>query len=261
VNQSHREWSQVLQSQSEWSQVLQSQSEWSQVLQSQSEWAQVLQSQSEWSQVLSLAPMYGHGTAVAGLVHLVAPDAMIIPLKAFDAEGFSDEWTIMRAIYDAVEMGADVINMSFGSYQRSKIVEEAINRAAALGVVFVAAAGNDDDDRPTFPAALENVIAVTSVTAMDTKASFANFGRYVDISGPGQHIVSTYPGGYCQVSGTSESAPFVSGVVALAKSVGVHDRKLVSVVESAVDVIPDGFPYKHKLGTGRVNAAKAVRQN
>src|SRR5437016_5265018 len=80
---------------------------------------------------------FGHGTMMAGLVHLVAPKAGIIPLKAFDATGAGSDWNVVRAIYDAVDLGADIINMSFSSTHKSKIMESDIQFAARFGLVLV----------------------------------------------------------------------------------------------------------------------------
>lgn len=208
--------------------------------------------------LLAKAPSFGHGTATAGLVHLVAPRAEIIPLKAFDARGFATEWNIVRAINDAVDMGADVINMSFAGGKTSKLIADVIKNAAAKGVILVGASGNDGEERTAYPASYADVVGVTSVSSRDTKSTFANYGKYVDISAPGEHLITAYPGGFASLNGTSEAAPLVAGVFALAKDSGVRWSKLRKTVEAGVDRIEEGI-YKNKLGSGRINAAKAVK--
>jgi subtilisin family serine protease len=212
----------------------------------------------DWQQVSSIAPMFGHGTTTAGLVHLVAPRAQIIPLKAFDSSGAGSEWMIVQAILDAVDMGADVINMSFASPHRSQVVEDAIKFAASRGVALAAAAGNGNEETLTYPAALADVMGVAAVTEKDVKASFSNYGTYVDISSPGVDLITAYPGGLARVSGTSDSTPLVAGVLALAKDNGTTSSQLRDRVLKAVDPIKDPLYSKGKLGSGRVNAAKAV---
>src|SRR5439155_8613732 len=109
--------------------------------------------------ILDHLPAFGHGTMMSGLIHLAAPSARIIPLKAFNAGGSSTEWNLVRAIYDAVNMGADIISMSFSSSKNSKVMEDAIEFAASRGVVLVAAAGNDSSDAPNYPAFLDWTVA------------------------------------------------------------------------------------------------------
>ena len=124
---------------------------------------------------------------------------------------------------------------------------------------MVGASGNDNSANPEYPAFWDNVLAVTAVTRTDAKASFANFGKYVDVSSPGEFIISTFPHGYAQGSGTSQATAIASGVAALAKSSGVRDKKLIDTLEKAVDEVKDVAPYKNLLGAGRIDAAKAVK--
>ena len=165
----------------------------------------------------SLPAAFGHGTMVAGIVHLVAPNAKIMPLKAFRADGTSNSYDIIRAIYYAVDHGANVINMSFSMASPSAELVRAINYAADHGVVCVASAGNTGSDNLSFPAALRNVISVASTSSSDSRSTFSNYGSgLVALAAPGEAIVTTYPGGhYAAVWGTSFSAPFVSGAPAL----------------------------------------------
>src|SRR5207253_1207793 len=86
---------------------------------------------------------FGHGTMVAGIIHLVAPTAQIMPLKAFEADGTAHLFDILRAIYYAVDHGAKVINMSFSTEQRSAEMKRAINYAVSRGVICVSSAGNN----------------------------------------------------------------------------------------------------------------------
>lgn len=160
---------------------------------------------------------FGHGTMVAGIVHLVAPEALILPLKAFRADGTATTSNIVQAIYYAVEQGASVINMSFSLSQFSPALLRAVNYAAQKGVVCVASVGNNGDDALVYPAALGNAIGVASTTDADERASFSNYGAdLVRLSAPGEGIVTTYPGStYAAVWGTSFSAGLVSGAAAV----------------------------------------------
>ncbi len=160
---------------------------------------------------------FGHGTMVAGLIHLVAPTAQIMPLKAFNSDGSADEANVIAAIYYAVDNNADVINMSFGFPQISDALMKAINYASRHGVVCVASVGNNSQNALVYPAAFGNVIGVASVSSQNQLSSFSNFGPdMVTIAAPGENLITTYPGNhYAAVWGTSFSAALVSGAVDL----------------------------------------------
>src|SRR5580698_1440938 len=100
---------------------------------------------------------FGHGTMTAGLIHLVAPQAQILPLKAFLANGTGYDSDILRAVYYAVGHGAKVINMSFNYSSYSQELANAVNYATANGVICVAAAGNSGQQATVYPAALKGV--------------------------------------------------------------------------------------------------------
>jgi subtilisin family serine protease len=160
---------------------------------------------------------FGHGTMTAGLVHLIAPGASIMPLKAFAGDGSSDLFNIIRAIYFAADHGANVINMSFEISQSSPALQGAIQYALSRNVVVVAASGNDGQQILVYPAAYNTVIGVGSTDNSDAKSSFSNFGtNAVFVAAPGEGVVTTYPGGnYAAGWGTSFSAPLVAGEAAL----------------------------------------------
>src|SRR2546422_6667019 len=92
---------------------------------------------------------FGHGTMVAGIIHLVAPTAQIMPLKAFKADGTSNLFDILRAIYFAVDHGAKVINMSFSMVNSSPELVRAINYANGHGLICVSSAGNTRSEEHT----------------------------------------------------------------------------------------------------------------
>jgi len=168
--------------------------------------------------ILDGAPnAFGHGTMTAGLVHLVAPGARIMPLKAFGGDGSSDLFNILRAIYYAVDHGANVINMSFEIAQGSPSLQAAIQYALSKNVVVVAASGNDGQQILVYPAAYNSVVGVGSTSNTDSKSAFTNFGtNTVFIAAPGEGVVTTYPGGnYAAGWGTSFSTPLVAGEAAL----------------------------------------------
>jgi subtilisin family serine protease/pectate lyase len=170
----------------------------------------------------------GHGTHVAGTIAAtgnnllgvigVAWKAKIMIVKALDDTGAGNDSAIAKAIIYAVDNGADVINASWGGYEESQTVTDAINYAYAHGVVFVAAAGNDASDVDSFfPANATNAIAVSATDALDQLVSFSNYGSKIELAAPGDDILSLEAGtnGYVRKSGTSMAAPHVSGAAAL----------------------------------------------
>jgi hypothetical protein len=158
---------------------------------------------------------FGHGTMIAGLVHLIAPGARIMPLKAFQEDGTATTSNIVAAIYFAVNNGASVINMSFGESDISAEVMEAVNYATRHNVICVSSTGNAGTTAIVYPASYGNVLGVTSVNASGYLSTFSNYGPDITaVSAPGENLVTTYPGGnYAAASGTSFAAALISGGV------------------------------------------------
>jgi subtilisin family serine protease len=163
---------------------------------------------------------FGHGTMTAGIIHLVAPQAQIMPLKAFQADGSGYNSNILRAIYYAIAHGAKVINMSFNYTTYSQELANAVNYANENGVICVAAAGNSGEQVTVYPAALKGVIDVASTSNNDTPSTFSNYGAPpVWLAAPGEGVMTTYPfGTYAAGWGTSFSTPMVTGTAALMMS-------------------------------------------
>jgi hypothetical protein len=205
-----------------------------------------------------LPPAFGHGTMVAGLVHLVAPTARIMPLKAFRADGTSTVFDVVRAIYYAVENGARVINMSFSATGASPEITHAINFATSRGVICVASAGNLGQEVLVYPGALRNVIGVgsTSSTNPPTRSSFSNYGdALVSFGAPGEAVITIYPGGgYAGAWGTSFSAPLVAGGVALLLQV---DPTLDQA--KASNLLGQAEPMQGGMGNGRMKLSGAIQ--
>jgi len=177
---------------------------------------------------------FGHGTMTAGVVHLAAPTAKIMPLKAFAVDGTGYTSDILRAIYYATQKGAKVLSMSFSRPTSSPELKRAIDNAVGKGLIAVASAGNDGSSSAVYPAAYDNVMGVASTSNADTRSSFSNYGaKDVWVAAPGEGIITTYPwGSFAAAWGTSFSAPYVSGEAALL--VGMQSGASNSQVSSAV---------------------------
>jgi len=157
-----------------------------------------------------------HGTFVAGLIRLVAPDARILPIRVLEADGKGTAFGVAKGILHAMRNGADVINLSLAMGLESRAVEIAIEDARDRGVVVVAAAGNRGSACVDFPADLGETIAVASVDGNFIKTIFSSFGTQVDLSAPALDLLSTFGDDeFAQWSGTSFATPLVSGGVAL----------------------------------------------
>ncbi len=198
---------------------------------------------------------FGHGTMVAGLIHLVAPTAKILPLKAFRADGTGYTSDILRAIYQAILQHATVLNMSFTLADYSQELATALDVATLTGAVSVAAAGNSAQDTLVYPAALWDVLGIASTTNNDQLSSFSNYGpQLVWIGAPGEGVVTTYPfSTYAAGWGTSFSAPLVSGVAALLLNVNC-----LSDQQSSADSTSHAQPINQNVGHGRLDIYQAV---
>lgn len=198
---------------------------------------------------------FGHGTMVTGIIHLVAPAAQIMPLKSFHADGTGQLSDVLRAIYYASQNGANVLNMSFDFASYSQELAKATTYATGRGAVCVASVGNDGQQVMVYPAGLSNVIGVASTSNSDTLSTFSNYGQPpVWVGAPGEGVITVYPyGTYAAGWGTSFSAPFVTGTVALLRGVSSPLNQ-----QSAAQAISHAVYISQALGYGRLDAYQAV---
>ena len=173
----------------------------------------------------------GHGQHVAGIIAAsvnngtggagVAPNVSIIGINVFNNSDVAESSDIAAAVNRAVSRGADVINMSLGSYFYNSSIDAAVQNAIKSGVTVVAAAGNDGGPVKNYPACLNGVIAVGAVSRNGLRADYSNYGSWVTISAPGTDIRSTISTSendnysYGLKSGTSMATPVVTGAIAL----------------------------------------------
>src|SRR3990167_7535642 len=214
---------------------------------------------------------YGHGTHVAGIIAAVGdngkgvsggcPSCIILNGKVLRDDGAGYYSWIANGIAWAADNQAKVINLSLGGSASSRTLQNAVNYAWKKGAVVVAAAGNSGNQSKTYPAAYANAIAVAATDNRDQKASFSEFGKWVDIAAPGVNVFSTFPNhpykinkspNYDYGSGTSMATPMVSAAAALVWSTpyGISNSQVRARVELTADDIS---------GTGSLPASGRVK--
>jgi thermitase len=209
----------------------------------------------------------GHGTHVAGIAAAetnnatgiagTAPNTKVLAVRVLDAAGSGTLEDIADGIRYAADSGAEVINMSLGCNCHTVALEDAVNYAYNKGVVLVAAAGNDNVSTTFEPASYTNVIAVGAVNDRDRKATFSNYGTWVDVVAPGVGIASTYPNNqYVYMDGTSMASPYVAGLAALLKGQGRTNVQVRQAIELTADPV-SGTGKNSRYG--RINSNDAVR--
>lgn len=213
----------------------------------------------------------GHGTHVSGIIGATVNNGegvaglswynKIMPIKVLDSSGAGSTYSVAQGIIWAVDHGAKVINMSLGNYAEADFLHDAIKYAYERDVVMIAASGNDNTERPGYPAAYPEVFAVAATNSNKEKASFSNYGNYIDVAAPGDSIASTYPGSqYAALSGTSMASPHVAALAGLIRSVN-PELTNVEVMEimrkSANDLGAKG--KDDYFGYGEIDVDKALR--
>lgn len=225
-----------------------------------------------------------HGTHVAGIISAkgdngngtagVMWESELMAVKVLGDDGNGSEWSLAQGILYAAGLldnqprqTADIINLSLGMSDPNhvpKTLERAIERAAAEGIIIVAASGNNGSRGVIYPAAFPEVIAVGALeengSDMPGVASYSNYGPEIDVTAPGSLIYSTLVDdkfGY--MSGTSMAAPHVSGLAGLMLSEGIRARDVRSLLQdTAIKLGNDD--YSESYGYGMINSYKSVYQ-
>ena len=228
----------------------------------------VVETQANFSQSSGPEDVAGHGShvsgAIAGLgnntigIVGIAYGTRILNGKVLDDDGYGTYSSIASGIIWAADNGAKVINMSLGGSVHSSTLNNAIDYAIGKGAVVVAAAGNSNKSTKSYPAGYDPVVSVGATDQNDKKASFSNYGKWVDVSAPGVSIYSTvlYEN-YDYYSGTSMATSYVSGVIGLIWSSGLCQVPscVTNRLFSSSDAI-SGTGTQFKFG--RVNAYRSI---
>lgn len=212
----------------------------------------------------------GHGTHVAGTVAAinnsfgvvgVAPKVELYALKCFSPDGTATLTDIAQAIDWAIHHDIKVLNMSFGSQDKSQVLHRAIKAALDHGIIMIASSGNADEPLD-YPARYPEVFAIGALDQKDRVAKFSNYGKTLNYVAPGVDILSTWPvaPGYNTLSGTSMSSPHISGLCALLLSQAPHltPLQVKRILDRAAQRLP-GISLT-KQGKGVVTAPRILSE-
>jgi len=214
----------------------------------------------------NIADDNGHGTSVASVIAANTNNAKgiaginwrakIMVLKALNKLGGGEYAHVAKAIRYAVNNGAELINMSFGTYINNSELEQAVHYAVSQGVVVIAASGNNNQNKILYPAAYSDTIAVGAIDSNDVRASFSNFGDKLDIMAPGLNIVAANyerSDAYSSNSGTSYAAAHITGLISLILSLhpSLSPQEIRTIIKESVKPKSDSLEY----GAGIIDAA------
>jgi len=210
-----------------------------------------------------------HGTRVAGIIAAARNDGMgiagladiveLLPVRVFEGCSGTESQTAAGIVW-AVDHGADIVVVALSFGIGTQTLEDAVTYAVTSGALVVGSAGNTGLGDVRFPAAFEACLAVSATTSQDSLAGFSSYGDAIDLSAPGQSVLTTScDGGYVFESGTSASAGHAAGVAALVKSYApqlMWDELAGVLIESADDLGEVG--WDPRFGAGRLSAAQAL---
>ncbi len=218
-----------------------------------------------------------HGTHVAGCASAVTNNGVgiaspgfscsILPVKCSPDQGSTGIFRGYEGIVYAANLGAHIINCSWGGPGFSPAEQDIINYATGLGSLVVVAAGNDGayiDYGGFYPACYDNVLCVGATNSSNAVASFSNWGSRVTVYAPGQSIYSTIPNNrFSNQNGTSMASPVASGVAALVRAYHKEwtPKQVLHQIRSTSDNVlaqnQDNRPYYY----GKINAYNALYYN
>jgi subtilisin family serine protease len=212
----------------------------------------------------------GHGTHVSGIIAAIVNNSegvagmtlntKIMPVKVLDSSGAGSTYSVSQGIIWATDHGAHIINMSLGNYSQAQFLHDALKYAHDHGVVLVAASGNDNTDRPGYPAAYPEVLAVAATDQSEGRAEYSNYGDYIDVAAPGTSIASTYPGSrYAALSGTSMASPHVAALASLVRAANsqLTNEEIMDLLRrTAKDLGPAG--KDNDFGYGQIDVKSAL---
>ncbi len=218
----------------------------------------------------------GHGTQISSIIAAkrnnrsgmsgIADFVELFPIRVSDETGYVHSSDFIEAVYYAADAGVDIINMSFGGYIYSAQEETAMKYASACGCIMVSSSGNeatspDYAGMKSYPASYSDVISVGACDSDGVVCSFSQHNEAVDMLAPGQNItVANVKGEYEVISGTSYSAAYVSGVIAMALAYIDTPYTFSSDQFASYIAYIRGSAYSNQYGYGPINALSVLRQ-
>lgn len=206
-----------------------------------------------------------HGSHVAGIAAAGIDNATgvtgignstIVSARALNENGRGSTSAIADGIQYVADRGADVINLSLGGGGSSQTMDNALAYAVNNGALVIAAAGNAGQRGVSYPAANSKCLAVSALDPDQSLAGYSNYGEAIELAAPGTQVLSTVPGGYQRLSGTSMACPVTAGVagLTLAQWDLTNSQLRAHLKNTAIDVgLSSG-----QQGAGRVDAGTAV---
>ncbi len=222
---------------------------------------------------------HGHGTLVSGTIIAEQNNAKgiagicniceILPIKVTTSRGHASEFAIEKALEYANEQKVDAINISLASTAKasSASFEPLLNNLYKNGTLIFSSAGNLNSNVPHYPASYPSVINVASVNANGIKAGHSSFGNTVEISAPGEDIISTglnrYHNKYIYVSGTSMASPIATGIAGFIMgyypNMSAHEvRTLLKTTSEPIYTNTSRIQIDTRMGAGLINANNAI---
>lgn len=196
------------------------------------------------------AASINNGIGVTGI-----GNSTVVSARALNENGRGPLSAIANGVQYVADRGADVINLSL-SGSASRTMDNAIDYAVNQGALVVAAAGNAGRLGVSYPAANSKCLAVAALDPDGSLARYSNYGPAIELAAPGTQVLSTVPGGYGRLSGTSMACPVVAGTAGLALAQwNLSNSELrAHLKNTAVDI---GLPLSQQ-GAGRVDAGTAI---
>ncbi len=215
----------------------------------------------------------GHGTMCSGIIAEVGNNRIggsgivwhtkIVCLRS-DQDSAHVTSAIIAAMQYGIENNIDIYNLSYGGYSHSPAAPYYQAAYNLTNAVLIAAAGNENTSEISYPAGYSYILAVGATNRYDQRTWFSNYGTWVDLMAPGEHIYcTTVDSSYESPDGTSMAAPVVAGVAALLRQQfpDSSNEFIYEKLREGTDNIDSLNPgYEGLLGTGRINAAKALFQ-
>jgi PKD repeat protein len=219
---------------------------------------------------------FSHGTHCAGIVAAATNNALgvasigfntsYIPIKGKEsATSGSSIQAAMEGVVYALNTPARIISMSWGGSGSSSVEQLIYDYAHQRGIILIAAAGNNGNQTPFYPANYNNVMAIGNTTTTDARSSSSNFGTWIDLMAPGTNIFNCVAGSvsaYANKTGTSMACPMVAGTAALMLAVNpglTPDMVYQCLKDSADNINAQNTTIVGLIGAGRLNAQRAVR--